>query len=196
MRTRKRRAAFTLIELLIVVGIIAILAMIALPNFLEAQTRAKVSRTKSDMRTIVTALEVYAVDHNHYPPNYDAGDYVSPPPVTEYLTYACLTTPQAYIASVPLDPFRPGIDEPSRARYFDYIGADTVPTNSIYDEGMKSYWASSGMRWVITSSGPDLTDSRLGFHLDQPAPYVYDPTNGTVSSGDFSRTNHGLVPTT
>ena len=58
---------FTLIELLIVVAIIAILAAIAVPNFLEAQTRAKVSRGKADMRTIATALETYAVDYNKYP---------------------------------------------------------------------------------------------------------------------------------
>src|SRR5262245_16285391 len=56
--------AFTLIELLIVVAIIAILAAIAVPNFLEAQTRAKVARTKADMRTFATALESYTVDNN------------------------------------------------------------------------------------------------------------------------------------
>src|SRR5690606_13569858 len=61
---------FTLIELLIVVAIIAILAAIAVPNFLEAQVRSKVSRTKADMRTVATALEAYAVDSNHYPPDF------------------------------------------------------------------------------------------------------------------------------
>jgi len=50
-----------------VIGIIAILAMIALPNFLEAQTRAKVSRAKADLSTAVTGLEIYCVDTNHYP---------------------------------------------------------------------------------------------------------------------------------
>ncbi|MGF1571746.1 MAG: type IV pilin protein [Sumerlaeia bacterium] len=62
------KKAFTLIELLIVVAIIAILAAIAVPNFLEAQTRAKVSRAVSDMRTMATALEIYYLDNNKYPP--------------------------------------------------------------------------------------------------------------------------------
>ncbi|MBN1477342.1 prepilin-type N-terminal cleavage/methylation domain-containing protein, partial [Candidatus Sumerlaeota bacterium] len=63
-----RHRAFTLIELLIVVAIIAILAAIAVPNFLEAQTRAKVSRVKADIRSVATALEAYIVDYNMYPP--------------------------------------------------------------------------------------------------------------------------------
>jgi len=61
-----RAKGFTLIELLIVVAIIAILAAIAVPNFLEAQVRAKVSRAKTDMRTIATGLEAYFVDNNTY----------------------------------------------------------------------------------------------------------------------------------
>ena len=59
---------FTLIELLIVVAIIAILAAIAVPNFIEAQARSKVSRAKADMRSLATAIEAYAVDTNTYPP--------------------------------------------------------------------------------------------------------------------------------
>ncbi len=62
-----KKRGFTLIELLIVVAIIAILAAIAVPNFLEAQVRSKVSRVKSDMRTLATGIEAYYVDYNHAP---------------------------------------------------------------------------------------------------------------------------------
>lgn len=65
---KNQNPGFTLIELLIVVAIIAILAAIAVPNFLEAQTRAKVSRVKADQRSIAAAMETYFVDNNRYPP--------------------------------------------------------------------------------------------------------------------------------
>lgn len=58
--------AFTLIELLIVIAIIAVLVMIAVPNFLESRARAKTSRTKSDMRTLTVGLENYRTDFNSF----------------------------------------------------------------------------------------------------------------------------------
>ena len=63
----KRLRGFTLIELLIVVAIIAILAAIAVPNFLEAQVRSKVSRVRADLRSLATGIESYYVDNNIYP---------------------------------------------------------------------------------------------------------------------------------
>ena len=64
---RRRGEGFTLIELLIVIAIILILIAIALPNFLEAQIRAKVTKVKAELRTAATALEAYQVDWRAYP---------------------------------------------------------------------------------------------------------------------------------
>jgi prepilin-type N-terminal cleavage/methylation domain-containing protein len=61
-----RRRGFTLIELLIVIAIILILIAIALPNFLEAQIRARIAAAKGNLRTIQTALESYALDNKPY----------------------------------------------------------------------------------------------------------------------------------
>lgn len=61
------RRAFTLIELLIVVAIISILAAIAIPNYLDAQVRSRVSAAKANMRTVATKIEMYQVDWGKYP---------------------------------------------------------------------------------------------------------------------------------
>lgn len=53
---------FTLIELLIVIAIILILISIALPNFLDAQARAKVTKCEGDMKAMDDAIMSYYLD--------------------------------------------------------------------------------------------------------------------------------------
>src|SRR6476660_8579565 len=94
-----RRTGFTLIELLIVVAIIAILAAIAVPNFLEAQTRAKVSRAKADMRSLATGLETYQIDNNTYVYQNVNQRAIAIPPVNTP-TLERLTTPISYLTGI------------------------------------------------------------------------------------------------
>jgi prepilin-type N-terminal cleavage/methylation domain-containing protein len=75
LRKRKSKKGFTLIELMVVIVIIGILVAIALPNFISAQDRAKVSSVKANMHTVQTAAETYAVDWGGvYPGKLGNGD--------------------------------------------------------------------------------------------------------------------------
>src|SRR5579862_8530847 len=100
MKNKNFGNGFTLIELLIVVAIIAILAAIAIPNFLQAQIRAKVANVKENMASTATALEAYEVDNNDYP-----WDFSSDEGGSSWLVPVSITTPVAYITSVPNDIF-------------------------------------------------------------------------------------------
>ena len=70
---KRRRQGFTLIELLIVIAIILILIAIALPNFLEAQVRAKVTASRANMRSIGIAMEEFRIDMGEF--HTDFNDY-------------------------------------------------------------------------------------------------------------------------
>ncbi|CAN5238489.1 hypothetical protein BH09SUM1_BH09SUM1_25640 [soil metagenome] len=217
------RRGFTLIELLIVVAIIAILAAIAVPNFLEAQTRAKVSRAKADLRSLALALESYAVDNNRYPysQSINASIWLPPGGYPRNFPDRCggVTSPIAYITTIPVDIFSHAV--------LDSGGLPTGEVAPIYYEkaGFGYKDAVKGDMAVqvpqeavgtnsLTGSGPDtpVTDQRL-----TPAAYAlyslgpdknphvvdgagtvitrsrysilnrYDPTNGTISTGNVVR---------
>jgi prepilin-type N-terminal cleavage/methylation domain-containing protein len=60
----KARNAFTLVEIMIVVAIIALLAAIAVPGFLRARKRSQASRILNDLRMIDSAVDQYAIETN------------------------------------------------------------------------------------------------------------------------------------
>lgn len=64
---REHERGFTLIELMIVVAIIAILAGILIPNFVNARSQAQTAACESNLRAIATALELYYADNQVYP---------------------------------------------------------------------------------------------------------------------------------
>lgn len=208
----KRVKAFTLIELLIVVAIIAILAAIAVPNFLEAQTRAKVARVKNDLRTQATAMEAYYVDWNRYTRDSDSDldrEYAA-----QYELKANgatqLTTPIAYMTSLLSDPFTGANKDITGGTADGYrIGSGTwsYPNNNAtppdHQDGNAVFNANGAAPSYITlSPGPDKKRNRMGYKC---FPYKstngsetgfyedYDPTNGTISGGDIMRFGGGFM---
>jgi general secretion pathway protein G len=96
MRRRRNHAGFTLIELLVVVGIIGVLAAIAIANYLNALARARQKRTMADMRTIGMAWEQRNAERGSYLP---AG-FTYPSIAVTYDELTTALTPN-YMSSLP-----------------------------------------------------------------------------------------------
>ncbi len=173
---------FTLIELLIVVAIIGILAAIAVPNFLNAQLRAKIAKVESELKSLDTALESYRMDNNMYPV-WHTFEGVNKHPVSARLNP--LTTPISYIASVPQDPFLEKIHgvrlvEDQHAAYdtYDYVDAWTA-YNTLGNSTLNASYRCS--EWRLASAGPDGNQTYGSVH-------TYHASNGLNSWGDIVRT--------
>ncbi|MBI1387272.1 MAG: prepilin-type N-terminal cleavage/methylation domain-containing protein [bacterium] len=195
------KKGFTLIELLIVVAIIGILAAIAVPNFLNAQTRARVAQVEANFKALSTAFELYRVDHNSYPLHDPAHAY--------NILNNSLTTPVGYIARVPIDIFQQATisvtksmasnapmelhPEPLYAPAYGNVAMDKEKYTSIpkrgsggdltirFKDDAEQYAKAQGMypegRYAV-SVGPDL---------EHTYPGVYNVSNGLTSRGDIIR---------
>ena len=189
----RQNHAFTLIELLITVAIIAILAAIAVPNFLEAQVRSKVGRVSADMRTLATAIESYVIDNNQYPPeNWQCPELVSLSGTGLFtpnlMRLTRLTTPVAYLTSVPTDIFAPDNDPLNQMhpRTYHYVSVNDPlnPGDRVFFAGMNE--EKRRMMWMLQSCGPDRGSDGVmsGTYWQFPR---YDATNGSVSIGNVLR---------
>lgn len=65
--SRRRKNAFTLLELMLVVVIIGLLAAIVAPALVGRSKEAKVQAVKAQIANFETALEVYKMDNDNYP---------------------------------------------------------------------------------------------------------------------------------
>lgn len=197
---RRDSRSFTLIELLIVVGIIVILAAIAAENYLTASIRARISRVKVEHRTLQLGIEAYRTDHNRMPRmahrRYgDARfDMIGGTPVSGVMSIV-LSTPIAYVTSAHLyDPFMlKQVDAPLDERMYTY---QTIPTYIDWNPDSEFWPAVLEFYgdWRLASVGPDQSFDHL---FANSAQLPYDPTNGIISTGNIwtsPKYQEGLPP--
>jgi prepilin-type N-terminal cleavage/methylation domain-containing protein len=144
------RSGFTLIELLMVIGIIAILTVLATYSYNNVQRKARDSVRKQNLNTIKNVLHLYFEDNDTYPPNTNGG--------TNTVTNRSLATILAsylipnYIDSIPLDPKNDGTEYNSYHydnyctpqpcyRLYVWLENNNDPQRSGYTEaGRQIYW--------------------------------------------------------
>lgn len=111
-----KRRAFTLVELLVVVGVIALLVAILLPSLAQAKLLATVARAKAELRGIATALMTYHADHEAFPPARTYCEYGDPAKAPDWAElppelgdgFYTPAPPGASLTLNAVDPFNPG----------------------------------------------------------------------------------------
>jgi general secretion pathway protein G len=71
VRTKKQDAGFTLVELMIVMAIIGVLAMVAVPSYVQAIKHAREAVLMEDLRTLRAAIDSYTMDKQKAPQSLD-----------------------------------------------------------------------------------------------------------------------------
>ena len=214
---------FTLIELLIVVAIIGILAAIAVPNFMNAQTRAKVARCYSDMKSLSTSISIFNTekgmmlvdirdddtsegqeriqnDFNGVGWNGGGGNR------NNLAVLSPLTSPVSYMSSIPSSPFVPKMLMTSTSGNNEGFGRVVNDRYAYWDNDPKIQEPSGNNHF-------DWNLQQIHRYLPQFGPWdyilisfgpgskgaslnyglPYQPSNGLNSAGEIFLTSYGLL---
>ena len=67
---RSRGSAFTFVEVLVVIGILAVLIALLVPMLGRAKDLARQTKCMTNQRNIVNAVQAYVSENRYYPYNY------------------------------------------------------------------------------------------------------------------------------
>ena len=188
------KRAFTLIEILIVVAIIAILTLLAITNWHQQLNRAKDTQRKKDLTRLRTAFEEYYNDHQCYPPS-------------NILNNCGSSELQPYLNSIPCDPayqtpycYVPDSNNPDCGQEFRILAAlqnlddpaiSEIGCNGIascgYETTCYQLTGRTGYNYGIASTNARLANpSPEPLPSDAPIPSVSPPPSPTPTPSPSS----------
>ena len=164
------KKAFSLIELLTTVAVLALLAALVVPAGQRTLERARVARVVTDLQTVEMALEAYRADHGRYPPvsvscmAADAEEELQLPQELGDGGYLP-KNPRAKTSSLLEDPFRPGHTYKYAAPERYWLNGDMQPIRFAVwvpsdfpacqsPSGKADRSARSPLAWAVWSQGP------------------------------------------
>jgi len=177
MKTPRTQKGFTLIELLVVIGIIALLASIALPAFSSVQVKAQQTKALNNAKQIGFACKAYATDNNGQYPSYPttsgstntASEVTTSNDAFNDLIPTYLQTIQCFFqAGSHETPGTKASPDPDFTTVGSQTAATALPTGS-------NHWAYvTGMSDTSNSSYPLIADNPAS--VGPPATWASDPT--------------------
>lgn len=128
------RKSFTLIELIVVIGIIALLSGLGVSSYNGFQQAARDSRRKADLETITNALNAYYSVNGRYPP---AGTCTPGGPTCYVHSYPAdndwiPALVPAYIEKLPVDPVN-NAAQPWASTNYSYTYGNVSGNGQEYD---------------------------------------------------------------
>ena len=140
----KKHAGFTLVEMMIVVGLVGILSAIAIPSYTAYVQRGKIAEAASQLSTMAVKLEQYFQDNRTYVGACAVNTVAALPTNTQYFTYTCpvLTATTFSVQAV-------GVASVGMTGFTYTIG----PNNAKATTSVPAGWTTNATCWVTRTGG-------------------------------------------
>jgi general secretion pathway protein G len=145
MRTAATRTAFTLIEVLIVVVIMAILAATIIPQFTDSTKDAKTSTVRFNLSTLRSQIELYRTHHNGLAPSGTLAELLTSTDATGATGSGANYPYGPYLKEVPTNPY-------SNAKTVKVITNDPAQAGDVTGNGGWLYNSTTGGIWIDNST--------------------------------------------
>lgn len=141
MKTMNRRQAFTLIEVLIVVVIMAILAATIIPQFTDSTKDAKASTVKFNLATLRSQIQLYRTQHNGVNPTGTLGELITTTDASGATGSGANFVYGPYLREIPINPF-------TNAKTVKVITTDPAVAGDTNSTDGWIYNATTGNIWI------------------------------------------------